>query len=74
MTGLEIALFILGAAFIIISFFIVDNGNGSGRNTGPSETSITGEVLRRIGADTIEDLNHKSDLLIAESEDKLESI
>ena len=74
MTGLEIALFILGAAFIIISFFIVDNGSNSGRSGGPSETSITGEVLRRIGADTIEDLNHKSDLLIAESEDKLEAI
>ncbi len=74
MTGLEIALFILGAAFIIISFFIVDGGNNARKGPGQSETSITGEVLRRIGADTIEDLNHKSDLLIAESEDKLEAI
>ncbi|MCR5322888.1 MAG: hypothetical protein K6E85_06435 [Lachnospiraceae bacterium] len=73
MTGLEIALFILGVAFIIISFFIVDNSR-SGKGSGMSETGISGEAIRRIGADAIEDMNHKSDLLIAESEDKLEKI
>ena len=74
MTGLEIALFILGAAFIIISFFIVDNSSRYSRSQGASDSTVTGEAIRRIGADAIEDMNHRSDLLIAESEDKLEAI
>ena len=73
MTGLEIALFILGVAFIVISFFIVDNSK-SGNGSGMSASSINTEAIRRIGADAIEDMNRKSDLLIAESEDKLETI
>ena len=74
MTGLEIALFILGAAFIIISFFIVDNSSRYTRNQGASDSTVTGEAIRRIGADAIEDMNRRSDLLIAESEDKLEAL
>ena len=74
MTGLEIALFILGAAFIIISFFIVDNSSRYTRNHQASDSTVTGEAIRRIGADAIEDMNRRSDMLIAESEDKLESI
>ncbi|MBO4415326.1 MAG: hypothetical protein J5824_05005 [Lachnospiraceae bacterium] len=73
MTGLEIALFILGVAFIVISFFIVDNSK-SGNGSGMSASSINTEAIRRIGADAIEDMNRRSDLLIAESEDKLETI
>ena len=72
MTGLEIALFVLGAAFIIISFFIVDNVSGSSR--GVSDRTLAGDTLRRISADAIEEMNHRSDLILADSEEKLESI
>ena len=72
MTGLEIALFVLGAAFIVISFFIIDNGEGAAKS--PSENDVSRETIRRISADAIEDINRKSDSIVAESEDRLEAI
>ena len=72
MTGLEIALFVLGAAFIIISFFIVDNVSQTSRT--PSDKTVAGDTLRRISADAIEEMNHRSDLILADTEDKLESL
>ena len=72
MAGLEIALFVLGAAFIVISFFIVEGSSGNGKQI--SDGALARETLRRISADAIEDMNHKSDLLLAESEDKLEAL
>ncbi|MCR5685765.1 MAG: hypothetical protein K6G81_10170 [Lachnospiraceae bacterium] len=72
MTGLEIALFVLGAAFIVISFFIIDSNEAVAKS--PSENDVSRETIRRISADAIEDINRKSDTIVAESEDRLEAI
>lgn len=72
MIGLEIALFILATAFVVISFFIVDN----------KEKSVAERTQDALGADTFEqmrtgllaDAGKKADLIFHETEDKLETL
>ena len=72
MTGLEIALFILGTAFIIISFFIVDNTDRS------PKAALTGaldaDAFEQMRTDIIEKTTREADIILHETEDKLEAI
>lgn len=73
MTGLEIALFVLGAALIIISFFIVEgSGKASVKGTIDSEDAVNSfEELKNHFVDSA---NKEADFILHDCEDKLESL
>ncbi|MBO4559848.1 MAG: hypothetical protein J5712_07195 [Lachnospiraceae bacterium] len=72
MTGLEITLFILGAAFIIISFFIVGGNERSAKDA--VRSALDANVLEQMHEDFVEKANKRADFLLHETEDKLESL
>ncbi len=72
MTGLEIALFILGAAFIIISFFIVGNTDRTAKEAAAS--AFDTNTLEQMHEAFVEKSNKKADLILHDVEDKLESL
>ncbi len=72
MTGLEITLFILGAAFIIISFFIVGGNERTPRDA--ARSALDANVLEQMHEDFVEKANKRADFLLHETEDKLESL
>ena len=71
MTALEIILLLLGIAFIVISCFIIDR-NPSGEKTDAQGADAEG--LARIGEDIKQDLNGEAGRIIADAQDKLESL
>lgn len=73
MTGLEIALFILGTVFIIISFFIVDNSSKKS-GSGAESADIDREALEKISEELETSLNQKADFILRETEEKLEKL
>ncbi len=74
MTGLEIALFILGAAFVIISFFITaDNEKNEKNEKKSTDIPDTGE-LEALGARIINDVNKKTETLVEDTESRLEQL
>ncbi len=72
MTGLEITLFILGAAFIIISFFIVGGNERSAKDA--VRSALDANVLEQMHEDFVEKANKRADFLLHETEDQLESL
>ncbi len=72
MTGLEITLFILGAAFIIISFFIVGGSERSAKDA--VRSALDANVLEQMHEDFVEKANKRADFLLHDTEDKLESL
>ena len=72
MTGLEITLFILGAAFIIISFFIVGGSERSAKDA--VRSALDANALEQMHEDFVEKANKRADFLLHETEDKLESL
>ena len=72
MTGLEITLFILGAAFIIISFFIVGGNERSAKDA--VRSALDANVYEQMHEDFVEKANKRADFLLHDTEDKLESL
>ena len=72
MTGLEITLFILGAAFIIISFFIVGGSERTAKDAALS--ALDPNTLEQMHEAFVEKTNKKADLILHDTEDKLESL
>lgn len=71
MIGLETALFILGAAFVIISFFIT----GDNEKTENSRNDIPDiDSLSKLGAGIINDTEKKADAILEETEEKLKKL
>lgn len=71
MTGLEIALFILGAAFVIISFFITaDNEKNEKEQVNLPDT----KELEALSARIINDAGKKADSLLEDTESRLEQL
>ena len=69
MTGLEITLFILGAAFIIISFFIVGGNERSAKDA--VRSALDANVYEQMHEDFVEKANKRADFLLHDTEDKL---
>jgi len=72
MTALEIILLILGIAFVIISFFIIDKNQADGRTAARAVGNP--ESLTRIGENIKQDINGEAGRIIADAQDKLESL
>lgn len=72
MTGLEITLFILGTAFIIISFFIVDNSDKTPKDV--ATEALNADTLEQLRSDFVENSNREADIILRETEDKLENV
>ncbi|MCR5521523.1 MAG: hypothetical protein K6F44_06395 [Lachnospiraceae bacterium] len=72
MTALEIILLILGIAFVIISFFIIDKNPPKEKETG--FVTDDREGLVKIGEDVRQNLNGEAGRIIADAQDKLESL
>ncbi len=72
MTALEIILLILGVAFIIISCFIIDRGSSAQKDGEAHEADPEG--LAKIGEDIKQNINGEAGRIIADAQDKLESI
>ena len=72
MTGLEITLFILGTAFIIISFFIVDNSEKTPKSI--ASRALDADAFEQMGTDFKEKSAREADIILHETEDKLESL
>ena len=72
MTALEIILLILGVAFIIISCFIIDRGSSDKKDAGTAPADPEG--LAKIGEDIKQNINGEAGRIIADAQDKLESI
>lgn len=71
MIGLEIALFILGAAFVIISFFIT----GDNEKTENLRNDIPDiDRLSKLGAGIIDDTEKKADAILEDTEEKLKKL
>jgi len=71
MTGLEIVILILGIAFVVISFFMVDN-----RHTldDRENKGISGEELSDLKEDIKHDISGEAGKILEEAQDKLESL
>lgn len=72
MTGLEITLFILGTAFIIISFFIVDNSENKPKAS--AARALDADAFEQLRTDFTERTAKEADIILHEAEDKLESL
>lgn len=72
MIGLEVALFILATAFVVISFFIVDNKEKSVAER--THDALGADAFEQLRTDLMEDANKKADLIFHETEDKLENL
>ena len=72
MTGLEITLFILGTAFIIISFFIVDNSEKTPKNV--TESALNADAFEQLRSDFVENSTREADIILHQTEDKLENV
>lgn len=72
MTALEIILLILGVAFVIISFFIIDKNSSDEKETGFSIEDQEG--LTRMGEDIRQNIHGEAGRIIADAQDKLESL
>ncbi len=72
MTGFEIALFILGVAFIIISFFIVGGNERSAKDA--TRSALDNSEYEELHEAFVEKTNRKADLILHDTEDKLESL
>ncbi len=72
MTGLEITLFILGTAFIIISFFIVGNNESSAKNSAMS--ALEADSFEQLRSDVMTKTVKEADIILHEAEDKLETL
>lgn len=72
MTGLEITLFFLGTAFIIISFFIVDNND---KKQAAAVSAVPDrEAVEQLRKDFADKSAMEADILLHETEDKLEQV
>ena len=72
MTGFEIALFVLGVAFIIISFFIVGGNERTAKDA--TISALDNSAYEEMHEAFVEKTNRKADLILHETEDKLESL
>lgn len=70
--GFEIALFVLGAAFVIISFFIVDNGNKESDNSDAQaeDSERADDIYERI----VTRCSKEADIILQETEEKLKKL
>ncbi|MBO7353065.1 MAG: hypothetical protein J6U61_02275 [Lachnospiraceae bacterium] len=62
----------MGAAFIIISFFIVGGNERTPRDA--ARSALDANVLEQMHEDFVEKANKRADFLLHETEDKLESL
>lgn len=74
MTGLEIALFVLGLALVIISFFIVDSHDKHYSSAGDQKAQIDPAQLASIKEGILSDITRESAGVVQDAEDKLESL
>ncbi len=72
MTGFEIALFVLGVAFIIISFFIVGGNERSAKDA--TLSAMDSSEFEELHEAFVDKTNRKADLILHDTEDKLESL
>ncbi|MCR5431460.1 MAG: hypothetical protein K6E95_02770 [Lachnospiraceae bacterium] len=72
MTALEIILLVLGIAFIILSFFIIDKSTPHIKATGISRADTEG--LAKMGEDIKQNINGEAGRIIADTQDRLESL
>lgn len=72
MTGLEIALFILGTAFVIISFFIVENNDRTPKAAATS--ALDADSFEELREGFVTKSQKEADIILAETKEKLEDV
>lgn len=72
MTGLEIALFILGTAFVVISFFIVGNNDRTPKQAASS--ALDADSLEQLREGFATKSQQEADIILAETREKLEDV
>lgn len=72
MTGLEIALFILGTAFIVISFFIVGNNDRTPKQAAAS--ALDADSFEQLKEGFVSKSQKEADIILAETKEKLEDV
>lgn len=72
MTGLEIALFILGTAFIVISFFIVGNNDRTPKAAATS--ALDADSFEQLREGFVTKSQKEADIILAETREKLEDV
>lgn len=72
MTGLEIVLLLLGIAFVVISFFIIDKNASGEKETGLNIGDTEG--FAKMGEDIKQNISGEAGRILADAQDKLESL
>lgn len=70
MGGLEIALFVLAIAFVIISFFLIDNNQKVDEKAALADA----RELSAIGSGVLEKVNKEADEIVSDTEERLKEL